>query len=182
MTLKALVVENDLATTPPAEVKATLEAKNIQKTSAGQKIAASTIARKFGNRKMLQLAKRMEQADFALFVQMLVNGVDFAEAETQGAIDDLEAAGVLEAEEAAAFKSLGIWNVSPLEDVGLPDTVTEAEIEVAQAAIAKDVLTEKLQQDWSTLQNEGGINPAVAIGDRVALVVALRAAADDLGV
>lgn len=38
----------------------------------------------------------------------------------------------------------------------------------------------RLEQQWTTLQNDGGINVAVGAGDRAGLVAALRSAADGL--
>lgn len=43
---------------------------------------------------------------------------------------------------------------------------------------AQQTAIDQLNQEWATAQNEGGINATLAIGDRAALVVALRAAAD----
>lgn len=52
----------------------------------------------------------------------------------------------------------------------------------AQRAEAQQQLAaETLSAEWAALQNDGGINAAVAAGDRAALVTALTAAADAIG-
>jgi hypothetical protein len=51
-----------------------------------------------------------------------------------------------------------------------------AQRQAAEAAIG----TQQLANEWAALQNEGGINAALAAGDRVALKAALAAAAEVL--
>ena len=47
-------------------------------------------------------------------------------------------------------------------------------------AEASRVATETLATDWVARLNDGGINVALALGDRAALVAAIRVAADEL--
>jgi hypothetical protein len=51
---------------------------------------------------------------------------------------------------------------------------------VTAAQCASAWLTGRLESEWATLQNDGGINAAVAAGDRVALKAALAAAIEVL--
>jgi len=49
------------------------------------------------------------------------------------------------------------------------------------AAEATRIAAETLKAEWVSLQNDGGINAAVAAGDRAGLVAALQAATDAIG-
>lgn len=55
---------------------------------------------------------------------------------------------------------------------------TADEVQALIDAEAKRSTTETLDAEWTALLNDGGINAAVAAGDRIGLVSALRAAAD----
>ena len=59
--------------------------------------------------------------------------------------------------------------------------VTTADVEACIAAETARVTQETLEAEWVALQNDGGINAAVATGDRVALATALTAAAAAIG-
>jgi hypothetical protein len=58
--------------------------------------------------------------------------------------------------------------------------VTEQDVTASRAEYQSRVDIDTLNSDWAALQNEGGINSALSLGDRAALVIALRAAADSL--
>lgn len=95
-------------------------------------------------------------------------GIDLANPQSQALIPAIAAAASWPAGLADAILTAGIWQVSPSTEGGL-GIVTEAEAEAAWDG-------RKLSQDWSTAQNDDGINDALANGDRAALVVALNAA------
>jgi hypothetical protein len=59
--------------------------------------------------------------------------------------------------------------------------VTTADVQAAIDAEASRLAAETLEAEWVSLQNDGGINAAVAAGDRAGLVAALTAAADAIG-
>lgn len=58
------------------------------------------------------------------------------------------------------------------------DVIDSRAAYVAATAVQADIAA--LATEWATAQNEGGINSALAIGDRAAMVIALRAAADSI--
>ena len=59
-------------------------------------------------------------------------------------------------------------------------TPTADEVEAAIATEAARIAAETLESEWVSLQNDGGINAAVAAGDRAGLVAALTAAIEVL--
>jgi len=59
--------------------------------------------------------------------------------------------------------------------------VTTADVQAVIDAEATRLAAETLESEWVSLQNDGGINAAVAAGDRAALVAALTAAIDAIG-
>ena len=180
MTLKALIQEHDLAATAPAEAKATLEAKTIERTDADRKTIADITAN-FGRKRLLEIAAKLNELGMGALLNILVSGADFSHTETQCAIEDLAAAKIITAEEAVRLKAIGIWHVSPLEEADLDPAVTVKVIETAQQQNAAEQATEQLQAEWADLCNSG-INQALANGDRPGLAAKLRAAADILEV
>ena len=135
--LPELIRQLGLEATTPADVKVTLEEKSIPRKDNGRK-NMSDLASRFGRKALMRIAKAIQAADMGPLLSMLTSGVDFTHPETVGAIDDLEQAGVLSAGEAAAFKGIGEWQESPLQDVGLTDTVSVEEVLAAQDQIAKE--------------------------------------------
>ena len=59
--------------------------------------------------------------------------------------------------------------------------VTTADVEACIAAETARVTQETLEAEWVALQNDGGINAAVATGDRAGLVTGLQAAVAAIG-
>lgn len=57
---------------------------------------------------------------------------------------------------------------------------TEADVQALIDAEARRATTETLNAEWTALLNDGGINAAIAAGDRVALIASLTSAVDSL--
>ncbi len=107
------------------------------------------------------------QSSVNRIAEAAANGLDFAHPLTTGLIESLRQS--LPAGVADKLLRLGRWCVSPAADAGL-GTVTADQCRIAWT-------TDRLQAQWAMLQNDGGINAAVAAGDRLALKAALIAAA-----
>lgn len=127
----------------------------------------------------LQAAASQNPLLAAMWIAVSSTGIDFAAAETQDTIDQLTAASVWSAEIAAQLKALGIWHTSQAHEA-IGRDATEPDVADSRAAYQSRLAIDTLQSDWVTLQNEGGINSALAVGARDALVIALRTAANSL--
>ena len=74
------------------------------------------------------------------------------------------------------MKMMGVETVSPaFQDLGRD--ITQSDVDDIRADHALDLLIGQVHQDFATGMNEN-VNPALAIGDRAAVVAGLRATAD----
>jgi hypothetical protein len=150
-------------------VAAKLNALTIERTSAGTltSMARTLAALAPSEREPTLQAFAATKLGESGLQKLAANGLDFAHPLTTGLIESLRAS--LSAEVADKLLRLGRWMVSPAADAGL-GTVTAEQCRIAWS-------TDRLQSQWASLQNDGGINTAVAAGDRTALKAALIAAA-----
>ena len=103
------------------------------------------------------------------FTAMSTSGIELFSDSRQGMIEQIGTEEGMTVEQIAQIKALGVTYTAV--DAG-------ATVESVQALIEWAAI----ESIWATAQNEGGVNVAVAEGDRAGLIAALEAAVVALGV
>lgn len=101
----------------------------------------------------------------SLRTQLEVIGLDFSDTHTIELIDKLDSGSKWPTGIAAKLKEFGVWFISPAESIGLEYLTPEE----CQSAWELDTLNTL----WASILNNG-VNSALAVGDKAALVTALE--------
>lgn len=139
------VIRRHGLTGTPDEVTIALNARTIEKHDDTRKTLAD-LASRFGRTQLVEVADKVKAAGCSLFLDMLTSGISFTHPETIGALDDLVMSGALTAEQAAAFKEVGVWLESIWQDSGGEGEALVSDVTAALAQIATEDNAEELKQ------------------------------------
>lgn len=98
------------------------------------------VASKLGFPALIAIAERLKGTPFETLMLVVQSGCSFADPQTQEAIKAVEHAGILTAEEAAAFLSLGVVFGPRWQKEGLPALPSVEQIDAERKQIAADDL------------------------------------------
>ena len=117
---------------------------------------------------VIQTAAATDPLMASAFTAMSTTGIELWSDARQVMIDTIGTAAGMTLDQIAQVKALGVTYTAI--DAG-------ATVESVQALIERTAI----ESIWTTAQNEGGVNVAVASGDRAGLIAALNAAVVALG-
>lgn len=117
---------------------------------------------------VIQAAAATDPLMAGAFTAMSTTGIELWSDARQAMIEQIGTAAGMTADQVAQVKALGVTYTAI--DAG-------ATVESVQALIERTAI----ESIWTNTQNEGGVNVAVASGDRAGLIAALEAAVVALG-
>lgn len=140
------------ATGTAAEVLAIITAQSIEKTDSTP-VTASTLETRIDPQMAIAMIEKFGAVKGssarleAQFYQFATVGLDMSAQPRRDAIDQLVLAGVFTADEGAALKGIGRWQVSPLEEIaGRGTTTDEATVQQVLDHLAAAAAAESQRQ------------------------------------
>lgn len=148
--LKDLLRTAEFTSLTSADVVSNLsEVVEIARNTERQTI--TDVASKIGFDKLLSIAAKMKGTQFETLMMVVQSGCSFADPMTQMAVKSVEKAGILTAEEATVFLSLGIVFGPRWQKEGLPGLPSVEEIDAARKQIAADDLKPMLAKRYNEI-------------------------------
>lgn len=145
-----------------ADIASQVNALSVHKTDS-QRWTSAGLAKRIGRVAVGTLDEILKQSVGCEWIRLLLagGGVDFSDAETQEAIEDLR--GAIGDDMANSLKAIGRWSVSPWSEAGGESPATEAEIATLRAEILASQAVAAVQAKWASVQNEI-VNPMIPLG------------------